>query len=119
METAYQERTGRQLLQIGVVLFALGLFTGFAVPAFANPRMGLASHLEGVMNGTFVNWVATTLAAAWGAGVMMPIAAQGRTASPPYETVIRVLLTSLALAMVAVCVLLLVGLRRPRGEEAK
>ena len=119
METAYQERTGRQLSQIGVVLFALGLFTGFAVPAFANPRMGLASHLEGVMNGTFVNWVATTLAAAWGAGVMMPIAAQGHTASPPYETVIRVLLTSLALAMVAVCVLLLVGLRRPRGEEAK
>lgn len=66
--------------------------------------MGLASHLEGVMNGMFLvilglvwprlslphvwlavtfwlfvyaafaNWMATLLAAAWGAGALMPIA---------------------------------------------
>ncbi len=86
---------------MGVVLFLLGLFTGFAVPATANPRMALASHLEGVMNGifllvigaiwqrlrlglraqriafwllaygTYANWATTLLAAIWGAGEPM------------------------------------------------
>ena len=28
--------------------------TGFIIPLTANPRAGLASHLEGVMNGTFL-----------------------------------------------------------------
>jgi len=35
-------------------LFLLGLFTGFVEQRFANVRMGLAAHLEGVMNGTFL-----------------------------------------------------------------
>lgn len=42
---------GHALLQAGVALFLAGLLVGLAVPAMANPRMGLASHLEGVMNG--------------------------------------------------------------------
>ncbi|MGB8330918.1 MAG: hypothetical protein WCE62_12395 [Polyangiales bacterium] len=96
-----QGRIGRRLLQLGVVLFLLGLLTGLAVPAMANPRMGLASHLEAVMNGifllvvgaiwhrlrlvmraqriafwllvygTFANWGTTLLAAIWGAGEPM------------------------------------------------
>jgi hydroxylaminobenzene mutase len=37
-----------------MLLFLLGLLTGFAVQRFTNPRMGLAAHLEGVMNGTFL-----------------------------------------------------------------
>lgn len=89
---------GRRLLQLGITLFLLGLLTGLAVPALANPRMALASHIEAVMNGTFLvllglvwpalvlsprllnaafwlavygaftNWIATLLAAAWRAG---------------------------------------------------
>lgn len=89
---------GHRLLQLGMLLFLAGLLTGFVIPALANPRMGLASHLEGVINGmllvllgllwprlrlgaaartatfslalfgTFVNWATTLLAAAWGAG---------------------------------------------------
>ena len=35
-------------------LFLIGLLTGFAETHFANLRMGLAAHLEGVMNGTFL-----------------------------------------------------------------
>ncbi len=92
---------GHRLLQLGILLFLIGLLTGFAVPAFANPRMGLASHLEAIMNGlflavlgllwprlnlarrslrilfvlavygTFANWAATLLAAIWGAGAPM------------------------------------------------
>jgi hydroxylaminobenzene mutase len=92
---------GRRLLQCGVLLFLLGLITGLLVPMLANPRMGLSSHLEGVMNGmflvvlglvwprlrlsrstsmvtlclavygTYVNWATTLAAAAWGAGAPM------------------------------------------------
>jgi (hydroxyamino)benzene mutase len=92
---------GHRLLQLGTLLFLLGLLTGFAIPLLANPRMGLTSHLEGVMNGTFLlvvgllwprlrlsplaqvalfwlavygtfaNWATTLLAAAWGAGASM------------------------------------------------
>jgi (hydroxyamino)benzene mutase len=86
------------LFKLGLVLFLLGLLTGFAVPVLKNPRMALSSHLEAVLNGMFLvvlgllwphthlpnvlgvtavvlivysayaNWVAALLAAAWGAG---------------------------------------------------
>ncbi|ORW33841.1 hydrogenase [Mycobacterium paraense] len=86
------------LFTLGLVLFLLGLLTGFAIPALKNPRMGLSSHLEAVLNGMFLvvlgllwphiqlpaawgitavalivyaafaNWLATLLAAAWDAG---------------------------------------------------
>jgi hydroxylaminobenzene mutase len=46
----------------GLVQFLLGLVLGALVATMANPRMGLASHLEGVMNGTFL----LALGAAWG-----------------------------------------------------
>jgi len=48
------QRTGRCLVRYGVLLFLLGLLTGLIVQKLANPRMGLSSHLEGVMNGTFL-----------------------------------------------------------------
>lgn len=140
---ASQERTARRLLQLGVTLFLLGLLVGLAIPALANPRMGLASHLEGVMNGlslialglmwgklhlsarllgatfwlaafgTFANLLATFLAAAWGAGRMMPIAGQGQVGGAGQEIVISGLLVALSIAMIAVCVLVLLGLRTP------
>ncbi len=88
----------RVLFELGLVLFLLGLLTGFAIPALKNPRMALSSHLEAVLNGMFLlllgllwphvylphawgatavglivysgyaNWAASLLAAAWGAG---------------------------------------------------
>ena len=97
----------KHLLQLGILLFLLGLLTGLAVPKLKYPRMALASHLEAVMNGMFLvilgliwprielsdswlavtfwlvvyaayaNWLATLLAATWGAGRLMPIAAGG------------------------------------------
>jgi hydroxylaminobenzene mutase len=139
-----QDRQSHRLLQLGIGLFLLGLLTGLAVSSTANPRMALASHIEAVMNGTFLivigllwpklvlsarqlsvafwlllygtlaNWLATLLAAIWGAGQeMMPQAAQGRTGTATQELVINALLVSLALAMIAGCVLVLAGLRRP------
>ena len=44
----------RRLLWHGMALFLIGLFTGLAQQHFANIRMALAAHLEGVMNGTFL-----------------------------------------------------------------
>ena len=44
----------RKLKMLGMFLFLLGLITGFASANLKNTRMGLAAHLEGVMNGTFL-----------------------------------------------------------------
>ena len=96
--TSMQTSQAQRLLQFGVALFLLGLVTGLAVSQTANPRMALASHIEAVMNGTFLialgllwpklvlpprqlaaafwlviygtfaNWAATLLAAVWAAG---------------------------------------------------
>jgi hydroxylaminobenzene mutase len=140
--------TSQRLLQFGMVLFFLGLVTGFMMPVFANPRMGLASHLEGVMNGlflvslgliwtrlqltvllkrlvivlvvfgTFSNWLATLLAALWGAGSMMSIAANGMTGSQWQESLISGLLLSLSAAMLVVVALLIYGLRPAYRHQA-
>ena len=51
----------RRLIWHGTFLFLLGLLTGFVEQQFNNPRMGLAAHLEGVMNGTFRKMIADTM----------------------------------------------------------
>jgi len=141
-----RKASAQRLLQLGIALFLLGLLTGFAIPLLANPRMGLSSHLEGVMNGmflvllgliwerlklgstalrlafwlavygTFVNWATTLLAAVWGAGASMPIAAQGHQGTPTQEVIVNIGLWSLAVSMVVVCVLVLWGLRGPASS---
>src|SRR5262249_25005258 len=40
----------RRLMWHGMLLFLLGLITGLFEQRFTNVRMGLAAHLEGVMN---------------------------------------------------------------------
>jgi hydroxylaminobenzene mutase len=136
----YVEKAGHRLLQLGIFLFLIGLLTGFVSPKLANPRMGLSSHLEGILNGfflmllgllwpklslsqfwlalafwlaiygTFANWAATLLAAIWGAGASMPIAAVGHQGTPRQEIIIIFLLYTLSAAMVVVSVLVLWGL---------
>ncbi|HWO01582.1 MAG TPA: hydrogenase [Blastocatellia bacterium] len=46
--------TARRLFWHGIFLFLLGLISGLVVPLMVNPRMGLSSHLGGVINGTFL-----------------------------------------------------------------
>lgn len=129
-----------RLIQSGILLLLLGLLTGLAVPKLKNPRMGLSSHLEGVTNGMFLvilgliwprlalshawltvsfwlvvyaafaNWMATLLAAAWGARRYMPIAAGTHQTTPGRERVIGFLLVSLTLCVIAAGALILVGL---------
>jgi hydroxylaminobenzene mutase len=88
-------------MRLGVLLLLLGLFTGLLVPNVPNPRMALASHMEGVMSGimlmvmgliwsrvrlgekamkaacwllvygAYANWLNTLLGAVWAAGGSM------------------------------------------------
>jgi (hydroxyamino)benzene mutase len=125
----------------GMCLFVLGLLTGFAEQHFANVRMGLAAHLEGLMNGTFlialgaiwthvrlspvtktiafwtglygayVNWLITLLAAVFGTGALSPITAAGRTGQHWQESLVTIGFMSVGVTIVASSVLALVGLR--------
>jgi hydroxylaminobenzene mutase len=136
------DNSRRRLIWHGMFLFLLGLLTGFVETKFANPRMGLAAHLEGVMNGTFlialgavwvevrlsaklkaaaywtalygayVNWVATALGAAWGIAALSPITSAGHHAMAWQETFVTAVFMSVGLAIVGSAVLVLWGLRR-------
>jgi hydroxylaminobenzene mutase len=135
------QNANRRLMWHGMFLFLLGLITGFAETHFANVRMGLAAHLEGVINGifllalgaawnelrlaptsksaafwialygTYMNWVCTATAAALGTGALSPITAPGRTALPWQEKLVTAGFMSVGLAIVACTLLLLWGFR--------
>jgi (hydroxyamino)benzene mutase len=49
-----RRREGHRLLQVGGLLFFLGLLVGLAVPRFTVPRLGLSTHLLGITQGTFL-----------------------------------------------------------------
>lgn len=136
MQTAH-----RRLMWHGIFLFLLGLVTGFAEPHFVNTRMGLAAHLEGVLNGIFlvalgaawpevrlspsarttafwaalygcyVNWLMTTLAAAFGTGALSPITAAGHTALPWQEQLVTIGFMSVGIAITLCALLVLWGFR--------
>jgi (hydroxyamino)benzene mutase len=132
----------RRMIWHGMFLFLLGLLTGLVEQQFANVRMGLAAHLEGVMNGTFLialgavwnevklsprwkaaafwgalygtyaNWAVTTLAAVFGTGAMSPISAAGRNAAEWQERIVTIGFVSVGIVIIATAVLVLIGLRR-------
>ncbi len=138
------EDSRRRLLWHGFFLFLLGLVTGLVEQKFTNPRMGLAAHLQGVLNGTFLvalgavwmdvrlalpakaaaywtalygtyaNWAVTVLAAILGTASLNPITAAGHSAVPWQEGVVTVGFVSVGLAMLASATLCLFGLRRIR-----
>ncbi len=53
MENLVKNQSNK-LIFSGILLFLIGLVIGLLVPIFANPRMGVSSHIEGVMNGMFL-----------------------------------------------------------------
>jgi (hydroxyamino)benzene mutase len=138
----------RRLVWHGMFLFLLGLLTGFVEQQFTNVRMGLAAHLEGVMNGTFLvalgaawpalrlsartktfafwamlygtyaNWGMTTLAAILGTGALSPISAPGLNAEPWKESLVTIGFMSVGLVIVAAVVLVLWGLRSPAASPS-
>jgi len=136
------EDSKRRLMWHGMFLFLLGLLTGFVETKFVNPRMGLAAHLEGVMNGIFllalgavwaevrlspglklaaywtalygayVNWAAVVLAAVLGTAALSPITSAGHSGLPWHETLVTVALMSVGVVIVVCSVLVLWGLRK-------
>jgi (hydroxyamino)benzene mutase len=136
------EDSKRRLLWHGMFLFLLGLLVGFVEQKFTNVRMGLAAHLEGVMNGIFLvalggvwtevrlsprlkvaaywgalygayaNWALTTLAAIFGTAALSPITAAGHSAQPWQESVVTIGFMSVGIVIVATSILILWGLRR-------
>lgn len=140
METT--QKQSNSLIQLGVLLFTLALLTGLAIPFLARPRLGLSSHLGGVINGTFLilmgviwnkislsatlqkttfwlliyctfaNWLASLLAGMWNAGKEFLPLAGDSTGTASQEMIVKFLLVSLSLGFLAACVLILLGLRK-------
>ena len=132
----------RRLLFHGIALFLIGLLTGLAEQHFANVRMALAAHLEGVLNGIFLlavgaiwndvrlppsagkiaywallggtygNWAVTTLAAILGTAALSPITGAGHSASKWQESLVTAGFATIGLAIISAAVLLLWGLRK-------
>ncbi len=139
-----ETQTSRRLKRLGMFLFLLGLLTGFIIMQLKNPRMGLAAHLEGVMNGTFlvvcgviwnelklsatlrrvllvtlifgafINWTFTLIAAIFGTSQMTPISGAGYSGSSMQENVVTAGLISVGLTMVFSLSVIIYGLR---GKE--
>jgi (hydroxyamino)benzene mutase len=136
------EEANRRLMFHGMCLFLIGLLTGFAEQHFANVRMGLAAHLEGVMNGTFLvalgaiwthvrlspsattvafwtalygtyaNWMMTVLAAVFGTAALSPITGAGHSGQPWQERFVMIGFMSVGIAIVASSALVVWGLRK-------
>ncbi len=132
----------RVLARAGILLVALALLTGLAIPAFTNPRQALAAHVSGVMNGlllvalsalwgrlvlsaaqlrlamttalagTYANWVGSCLAAAWGTSRLTPVAGAGYEAAPWQETLVQLVQVSQGVALLLALALVVFGLRR-------
>jgi hydroxylaminobenzene mutase len=137
-----------QLILLGVLLFFFGLIVGLFVPVFANPRMGVSSHMEGILNGiflivlgliwhkvnlanhwlkitfwlalygTFANWFGILIAAIFNAGKMLGIAAKGQEGPVIAERTVTFCLISLSIAMLTTCVTVLIGLIRNSKRES-
>ena len=134
------ETSNRHLMWHGMLLFLLGLITGLAEQQFANVRMGLSAHLEGLLNGIFLialgaiwsevrllpwakataygavlyatygNWLVTTLAAVFGTAADTPIASAGHSGQPWQESLVAAGFLSVAVVIIACSLLVLWGL---------
>ena len=132
----------RSIIWHGFFLFLIGLLTGLAEPHVTNPRMGLAAHLEGLMNGTFLialgavwphvrlppslsagaywsalygtyaNWITTFFAAAVGTKSMTLLSGAGYGGSPWQEALVTAGFVTVGVAMLAASILVLWGLHR-------
>ena len=131
----------RRLMWHGMLLFLAGLITGLLEQRFTNVRMGLSAHLEGVMNGilllalgaawnevrlphslrvtayctalygTYVNWLVTSIAAAFGTAANSPITSAGHSGQQWQESVVAMGFLSVAITITAASLLVLWGLR--------
>ncbi len=141
------EYTARLLSRAGILLIVLALLTGLAVPAFHNPRLAIATHLSGILDGllliavgalwhrltlsavqarvtralvlvgAYLNWATLALASAWGTNRNTPMAGAGFGASPAQEMTVHLLQVTMAAALLISLALVFYGLRDAREER--
>jgi hydroxylaminobenzene mutase len=125
----------------GVLLFLIGLATGFVIPALKAPRIGLSAHLAATQMGValvafgflwerltfwngwstplacvlgisfYVIWAALMLGGIWGTGRTLPIAGAGHAAARWQEQITLLPMALASFASFAVIVMLLVQWR--------
>ena len=108
---------------MGTLLFMLGLLTGFGIPSFRSPRIGLSAHLDAIESGLgliavglllphltisvewaraiayslcislYLLWIGLLFAAVCGTGKVLPIAGAGVAAKMWQENIARILIT--------------------------
>jgi hydroxylaminobenzene mutase len=145
--TVIKRHQSNWLIFLGIMLFFLGLIIGLVIPLMANPRMGVTSHVEGVLNGmfliilgliwhrielselwlkvtfwlsiygTFANWLGVLMAAIFNAGKIMNVVSGGQKGPPVIEGIVTFLLITLSIAMLWICITILIGLRRYMKKE--
>jgi (hydroxyamino)benzene mutase len=126
------------LAKAGLWLFFVGLLIGAAIPKFTSPRLALSAHLTAVQSGTAllaIGWfwpqlgagnayaavlghalwisfwmlsAGLTLAAAWGASRVLPIAGAGYAATALKERVAAVMISAASVSLILVLGALLV-----------
>ena len=131
------ETISSTLCFMGALLFMLGLLTGFGIPMFRSPRIGLSAHLAAIESGLaliafglllphlaistvwvgaighslwislYVQWVGLLFAAVYGTGKVFPIAGAGLAATAWQENTARILITIGALGSVVAVLALL------------
>ncbi len=146
MENLKKHQSDR-LIFLGALLFLLALLIGLLVPILENPRMGVSSHIEGVINGillivlgliwfkinlsnrwlkiifwlaiygTYANFIGILIAAIFNGGKMLGIMANGQEGTPIVEGIVGFSLISLSIAMIIVSVATLIGLRRNMNSK--
>jgi (hydroxyamino)benzene mutase len=99
----------RRMIRHGVFLFLLGLVTGVQERRFRNMRMALSAPLEGVMNGTFLIAMGTTVA--------NPIVSQGLHGKLWQERVVALGFRSMRNSLFVAVLLVLYGLARRRSSQ--
>jgi hydroxylaminobenzene mutase len=125
----------------GVLLFLLGLATGFAIPVLKAPRIGLSAHVAATQMGValiafgflwerltlwngwsaplghvlwisfYIVWAAILLGGFWGTGKVLPIAGAGHVAEPLQDLITMVPLALASFASFGVIVMVLIQWR--------
>ena len=135
------------LLLYGAVLILLGLLSGLIAPVITNPRMGLSTHVGGVLNGMLLIllglawpyarltprldrtttwlllcslygiWGFTLLGAVFETSQAAPIAGEGFSGERWQEALVTGGLTAAALAILGAIVMLIRGFAKTSREE--
>ena len=126
---------------MGALLFLLGLVTGFGIPMFRSPRIGVSAHLDAIESGLgliafglliphltispgwasaiaytmwisfYVLWLGLLFGAVWGTGRTIAIAGAGISAEPWQENAARTLISLGSIGSVIAIAALLVQWR--------